>query len=111
MVLKLGERRRGKRGDVLEGGSHLKKPVQNKTKAQLNVKVRSKGKKEEWRKGLLEEMWHFSSEAEHPDSRVVISLTQKGALWVRIWTFFLSRLIHQKDRAALLQMPSRLQVQ
>lgn len=85
MVLKLGERRRGKRGDVLEGGSHLKKPVQNKTKGQLNVKVRSKGKKEEKEK---EEMWHFWSEAEHPDSRAVISLTEKGALWVRIWIFF-----------------------
>lgn len=59
MVLKFGEGRRGKGGNVLEGDSNLKKPVQNKTKGQLSVKVRSKGKKEELRKELLEEMWHF----------------------------------------------------
>lgn len=47
------------RGNVLEGDSNLKKPEQNKTKGQLSVKVRSKGQKEEWRKGLLEEMWHL----------------------------------------------------
>lgn len=58
-MVKFGERRRGKRGNVSEGDGHLKKPVQNKTKGQLSVKVRSKGKKEEWGKGLLEEMWHF----------------------------------------------------
>lgn len=46
-------------GNVLEGDSNLKKPEQNKTKGQLSVTVRSKGQKEEWRKGLLEEMWHL----------------------------------------------------
>jgi len=75
MVLKSGERRRGEGGNVLERG-------------QLTVKVRNKGKKEERRKVLLEEMWHFWSEAGHRGSRAVISRVEKGALWIRILIFF-----------------------
>lgn len=38
-----------------------------------------KKRKKEWRKGLLDEMWHFWSEAELPDSKAVIFVIEKGA--------------------------------